>query len=96
MWPWKRHKADNPLHDRLATIERKFTDLELEWINFYDKARTMMGRIAKRAEVVEGKLRQDAPPGPDGDGAQPDPYAHMDPVTRAILERRGQIPKVRR
>ncbi len=95
MWFSKHPKVDQDLSERLAKLERKFTDLELEWINFFDKARRMMGRIAKRAETVEKADAQ----GQDGDvpeaGAVPEPswLTKLDPVSRSILERRGQIPK---
>ncbi len=95
MWFSKRPKVDQELSERLAKLERKFTDLELEWINFFDKARRMMGRIAKRAETVEKAEGA----GDDGTGMtgppapEPSWLANMDPVTRSILQRRGQLPK---
>jgi hypothetical protein len=41
------------LEEDLLRLKRDFLELQLEWTNTYDKIRTMMGRIAKRAEVVQ-------------------------------------------
>ncbi len=41
------------LEEDTRKLRRDFEGLEMEWTNAYDKLRTMMQRIAKRAEVAE-------------------------------------------
>ncbi len=52
------------LDDKLETLKRDFQNLELEWTNFYDKARRMLARVAKRAEIVEKADAEEAPTAP--------------------------------
>jgi predicted nuclease with TOPRIM domain len=60
-----REKAQarlDELQERLEKLERDMRALQLEWESTYDKVRQMMGRIAKRAEMLheaaedQGKL----------------------------------------
>lgn len=41
------------LENDLRKLRADFKALEFEWSNVYDKMRHLMGRIAKRADVVE-------------------------------------------
>lgn len=43
----------NEHQERIEKLERNLHALELEWENTYDKVRHMMGRIAKRAALVQ-------------------------------------------
>ncbi len=52
----KRHRD---LQERLEKLERDFKALQLEWENSYDKLRSMMGRIAKRAEKLHDEAEAD-------------------------------------
>ncbi len=40
------------LQEDFAKLRREFQSLELEWTNAYEKLRQMMGRVAKRAELL--------------------------------------------
>ncbi len=51
-------KRIDELGESLAKLKRDFQDLEMEWTNAYDKLRSMMQRIAKRAEVAEKAQEQ--------------------------------------
>lgn len=62
------HKDDSRVSDcleRVAKLERAYRELELDWNNTYDKLRTMMARIAKRAEFVQNHERPQDPEGSD-------------------------------
>jgi chromosome segregation ATPase len=48
----KAHTRISELEERLERLEKKYKDLSLEWENAYDKLKTMMGRVAKRAEAM--------------------------------------------
>jgi DNA anti-recombination protein RmuC len=48
----KAHSRISELEERLEKLEKKYKDLSLEWENAYDKLKTMMGRVAKRAEAM--------------------------------------------
>lgn len=52
-WRHAASKRISQLEDDFAKLKRDIGNLELEWTNFYDKARRMLARVAKRAEVVE-------------------------------------------
>lgn len=57
------------VEEALAKVKRDFSALELEWTDTLDKIKRMMGRVAKRAEVVEKAeegeeaIQLDRPPG---------------------------------
>jgi len=96
----KARRRVDELQDGLDSLKRKFQDLELEWANTYDKLRTMMGRVAKRAAVVEN-TQLSGGPGGEGD-AQEDAGAALFPgltarqrhLQASILRRRsGMQPK---
>ena len=79
------------LEDRLRSLELKCDDLErsnrtlsLEYIELYDKVSHQMSRMAKR--YSRAKLNGDDPPVAD---PEPEPDDGIDPISRAILDRRG-------
>lgn len=41
------------LEEQVQKLRREFLELQLDWSNSYDKLKTMMQRVAKRAEVVQ-------------------------------------------
>ncbi len=54
MWWQKRETREiSALEEKIEKLRRDFQSLELEWTNFFDKARRLLQRITKRAEVVE-------------------------------------------
>lgn len=81
------------LEERLATVENLCADLqrakrslELEFTELYDKVRHQMSRMAKR----------DAAARPNGEDVpeietEPDPLAHLDPISKSIMLRRGMV-----
>lgn len=49
-----RHiKRLGELEERVETLERQVQSLDQEWSDYYDKLRTTMQRIVKRAERVD-------------------------------------------
>ncbi len=85
-------KAIERVEDRLTRIENLCSDLQresrkldLEFTDLYDKVRRQMSRMAKRYAVdskENGELVEVEAP---DDG--------LDPISRSILERRGQLRK---
>lgn len=54
MWWHKRESQEiSALDEKIEKLRRDFQSLEMEWTNFFDKARRLLQRITKRAEVVE-------------------------------------------
>lgn len=49
----KDYQKISTLEEGLKSLEKDFKALELEWINTYDKLRTLMGRISKRTAIME-------------------------------------------
>ena len=83
--------AAGRLKDRLETVENLVTDLqranrsiELEFTELYDKVRHQMSRMAKR----DAAARKNGEDVPEIEG-EPDPLAHLDPVSKSIMLRRG-------
>ena len=81
------------LEERLATVENLCADLqrskrslELEFTELYDKVRHQMSRMAKR-DAAAKQNGEDLPEPP----GEPDPLAHLDPISRSIMLRRGMI-----
>ncbi len=52
-WRSRDSERISALDEKLEKLKRDQANLELEWTNFYDKARRMLARVSKRAEVVE-------------------------------------------
>ncbi len=79
------------LLNRLQTLETSVEDLQrgrkaldLEFTELYDKVSHQMSRMAKRYAAAN-KLNGE-PPDP---GEEPDRLAHLDPISRSIMLRRG-------
>jgi uncharacterized protein YaaN involved in tellurite resistance len=57
--------------ERQQKLERDIKSLQLEWENSYEKLRSLMGRVARRAQVMhdeaesEGKLASQPENGPE-------------------------------
>jgi hypothetical protein len=87
---FEQFKASRRLKDveeRLETVERDFKRLRLEWEDSYDKLRTLMQRIAKRAQAVE-KAQETAN---ESDIPSESPSLPLDPVSARILARRNRL-----
>ena len=86
-----QQKAIDRLADRLdgmdtmlGELERDRRKLDLEFTDLYDKVRRQMSRMAKRAAV------DDKGNGFDTEIPEiPDHLAHLDPISRSIMLRRG-------
>ncbi len=63
-----------------------FRTLETEWLNTHDKFKMIMGRLQKRVTMENERLPEDAG-GPNAEDPA-SPYAHLDPVSKKIMERR--------
>jgi len=85
------NKAVERLRDRLETLEvltgeleRDRRKLDLEFTDLYDKVRHQMSRMAKRAATANKENGFDTP-----EPEIPDHLAHLDPISRSIMIRRG-------
>jgi len=58
----KARRAVEELEERFTKLEREFRSLQMEWENAYDKMRTMMGRVSKRAEILQKEMDGGKPP----------------------------------
>ena len=93
-WTTKQQEQIIKLEESFAKLRRDFQGLELEWSNVYDKMRHLMGRIAKRADVVEsGKPIGEEPemPNVDGTGVPSTLSARATQAQAAILARRRRL-----
>lgn len=95
-----RNRLDD-LEDRFRKLSRDFEALELEWNTAYDKLRHMMGRVAKRAELLQKEMDGGAKPlSPDEEAIRDDlaaangTPAHSLSPSQARLQ--AQIMKMRR
>lgn len=84
-WGQSAKNETSDVLERLERVERRLKDIELEWENFFDKARRMLQRISKRAERVEEfERREETPP-----TQTPEPKV-LDPISARILARRSR------
>ena len=67
-----------------ADLQRAKRSLELEFTELYDKVRHQMSRMSKR----DAAARKNGEDVPEIEG-EPDPLAHLDPVSKSIMLRRG-------
>lgn len=75
------------LRNAQIELSSKFRNLELEWVNAHEKLKSISGRIAKRQAIMDAETPE-LPPEPGNGEAGPDPYAGLDPVSKAIKQRR--------
>lgn len=83
MWLFSR-KRFLALEERQEKLERDLRATVLEAENLYEKARTALGRLAKR-----GQVSTDEPP-PPSNGSVPAHLRHLDPVSQRIMMQRAQ------
>jgi len=88
---FSQQKAIERLSDRLESVDdivselvRDRKKLDLEFTDLYDKVRRQMSRMAKRAAVDDKGNGFDSP-----EPEIPDHLAHLDPISRSIMLRRG-------
>jgi len=87
----KALKRLEELEDRCERLERDVKSVRLEWENSYDKLRILMGRVAKRAEMMhekaesEGKLYPEAEDTPQDTTIVPSPvWARLTPAQKRV------------
>lgn len=64
MWPFSKDSSVSQLSAEVETLKRDMRNLRLDWETTYEKIRTLMARLAKRAD----KLDTPASPGTEGEG----------------------------
>ena len=74
------------LDSEVRTLKTANKHLELEWEELYDKVRRQMSRMSKRSAI-------DAPPLVN-DEVVAEPDDGLDPISRSIMLRRGQVRKL--
>jgi len=70
------------LTEQVSLLERSFRNLELDYLQTYDKVKRLMSRVAKRAAI-------DQPINDDGEVPIQDKFSHMDPISADIMRRRA-------
>lgn len=63
-------------------LERQFRNLELDYLQTYDKVKRLMSRVAKRAAI-------DSPGVNDVEPEIQDKFSHLDPISADIMRRRA-------
>lgn len=71
-WPIKRFSKDPEVYERLDITERKLRSLDLEFSELYGKVRHALGRIEKRAAIIERSQ-------PEGDSQEAESSPLEDP-----------------
>jgi len=86
---FRHNRAANALAEQVGTLteqvsllERSFRNLELDYLQTYDKVKRLMSRVAKRAAI-------DEPTGGDAELPIQDKFSHLDPVSAEIMRRRA-------
>ncbi len=59
-WRSRDSEKFSAIEEKVEKLRRDFQSLELEWTNFFDKARRLLQRITKRAEIVEHAEEKEA------------------------------------
>ena len=84
--------------EKLEKLEREIKSIQLDWENTYDKMRSMMGRMAKRAEAMHQDAEERGELHNGNSGFSPEELiilSHLPPVQRAhqekILRRRKMM-----
>jgi len=70
------------LTEQVSLLERSFRNLELDYLQTYDKVKRLMSRVAKRAAI-------DHPIDHAVDPEIQDQFSHMDPISADIMRRRA-------
>jgi len=70
------------LTEQVNLLERSFRNLELDYLQTYDKVKRLMSRVAKRAAIDD--RRPDEP-----ELETQDKFSHLDPISADIMRRRA-------
>ncbi len=86
---FRHNRAANALAEQVGTLteqvsllERSFRNLELDYLQTYDKVKRLMSRVAKRAAIDHQPDTNETP-------LIDDKFSHMDPISAEILRRRA-------
>jgi hypothetical protein len=97
---WKTDsKRLKEVEEALERLQRDWKAIRGEWDDAYDRMMKLVGRFSKRAQWIEQKEREaelaagesDTPGGSTTDTSAVDNFAHLDPISRRIMERRHRI-----
>ncbi len=91
MFGLARQSTVRQLDERLSTAEKALREIQIEWINTYDKLRAAMLRIVKRQErdVVPQSEEQETEAAAGGNGLT----ARQLEVQRNVMMRRNRLPR---
>jgi len=70
------------LTEQVSLLERSFRNLELDYLQTYDKVKRLMSRVAKRAAI-------DQPTDDIAEAIIDDKFSHLDPISADIMRRRA-------
>ena len=93
MFSWLKHTKKLQDHeDRLTQVERDSKQMRLEWEDTYDKLKTIVQRIVKRAQRIEQLSPEGAPAGEEPENLPPGGASQLNPrqslINQKILARR--------
>jgi hypothetical protein len=97
MFSWKSNAQKqlellSAIVEKQESFERRVKAVELDWENMYDKFRSILQRITKRAQDAE-KAKEEAPEPPavplDSHGGRLTPHQRM--VQQQVLRRRAGL-----
>ncbi len=87
MWPFSQDAGISKLIERVETLERDMRNLRLDWETTYEKIRTLMARLAKRADSLNTAHEAGQP----GEGTEVLPTAELSPTFSRLTPRQKQI-----
>lgn len=86
MWPFKPQAGVSELQDELETVKRDMRNLRLDWETTYEKIRTLMARLAKRAEKLDtaAELGTGEAQEPDSTSVASPTFSRLTPRQKAV------------
>ena len=90
---FKVAKSIGQLSERLDSVERRLTSIQLEWMDTLDRLKSMVGRIVKdraRAEAAR-ELSPDAPAEPENSFPANGLQGRQASINEQILARRNRM-----
>lgn len=87
MWGIKRLSKDPEVYERLDITERKLRSLDLEFTELYGKVRHALGRIEKRAAIIERDSTEGEPGGAELIPADDSPLEGLTPTQIAMNQK---------
>ena len=87
MWPFKASNGVSELSAEVETLKRDMRNLRLDWETTYEKIRTLMARLAKRAELRDTPADQ----GTEGESVADSAGSPLSPAFARLTPRQRQI-----